>query len=98
MLVEPMPCPLLRHEVFVSGYYMLYDEDLAIVKLQLPVHKDDFGSLATALRSFFQDMHQVRIAEIQPCPLGDAYVCFSTTLEREKFIGPIFSFGSCACS
>ena len=98
MLVEPMPRPLLCHEVFVSSCYMLYDEDLAIVKLQLPVHKDDFGSLATVLRSFFHDMHQVRIAKIQPCPLGDAYVRFSTTLEREKFLRPVFSFGSYACS
>jgi hypothetical protein len=46
-------CPPLRHEVFMTGCYTLYNEDLAIVKLRPSVHKDDFGSLATALRTFF---------------------------------------------
>ena len=88
-----MQRPPLCHDVFVSGCYTLYNKDLAIVKLQPSVHKDDFASLATALRTFFQDMHQVQVAEIQRCPMGDAYVRFNSALERERFLGPDFSFG-----
>jgi hypothetical protein len=55
--VEPVQRPPLCHEVFMTGCYTLYNEDLAIVKLQPSVHKDDFGSLAIALCTFFQDMH-----------------------------------------
>lgn len=87
------PHPPLRHEVFVTGCYTLYNEDLAIVRLQPPVNKDDFDNLATALRAFFTDVHQVRVADIQPCPLGDAYVRFNTALEREQFLGIEFRFG-----
>jgi hypothetical protein len=94
MLVEPMPNPLLHHDVYVSSCYTLCNEDLTIVRLQPAVHKDDFDSLATALRGFFKEMHEVRLADIQPCPLGDAYVCFNTALERERFLGPEFSFGN----
>ncbi|XP_066325403.1 uncharacterized protein [Miscanthus floridulus] len=95
-LQDPVSRPPLRHEVYVAGCYSLHDEDLAIVKLQPPVHKDDFASLDSALRAFFEEMHRVRVAEIQPCPLGDAYVRFNTALEREKFLGPVFSFGNCS--
>jgi hypothetical protein len=64
------------------------------VRLQPAVHKDDFDSLATTLRGFFKEMHEVWVANIQPCPLGDAYVCFNTALERERFLGLEFSFGN----
>lgn len=36
----------------------------------------------------------MRVADIQPCALGDAYVCFNTALEREKFLSPVFPFGN----
>ena len=53
------PCliPPLRHEVYVTGCYTLSNENLAIVKLQPQVHKDDFASVESALRYFFQDVH-----------------------------------------
>lgn len=92
--VEPVQNPLLRHEVFMTGCYNAFNEDLAIVKLEPQVNKEDFGELKLALRVFFEEMHQVRVTDIQPCPLGDAYVHFSTPLEREKFLGLEFSFGS----
>jgi len=78
----------------MTGCFSHHNEDLAIVKLQPPVHKMDFGELESALRSFFLDIHQVLVAEVQPCPLGDAYVQFNTALERERFLGPTFKFGS----
>lgn len=92
-LVERPPHPPVCHEVFVTGCYTLYNKDLVIVRLQPAVNKEDFDSLETALRAFFLDVHQVRVADIQPCPLGDAYVCFNTALERERFLGPEFHFG-----
>lgn len=51
--LEPVPHPPLHHEVFVMGCYTAYNEDLAIVRLRPAVHKDDFESLSTAVRSFF---------------------------------------------
>ena len=66
--------------------------------MQPPVHKDDFGELKTALRTFFHDIHQVRTAEIQPCALRDAYVRFNSALDRERFIGLVFRFGNYAMS
>ena len=50
VLVEPMPRPPLHHEVYVTGCYTLSNEDLAIVKLQPQVHKDNFASVESALR------------------------------------------------
>ena len=97
-LEDPVLCPPLRHEVCVTGCYTLYNEDLAIIKLQPLVHKEDFEHLKTALRTFFYDVHQVRTTEIQPCAIGDAYVRFSSSLERERFLGPVFKFGNYAMS
>jgi len=49
--------PHLRQEVFITGCYMLYNEDLAIVKLNPPVDKRDFKDLAKELRTFFHEVH-----------------------------------------
>lgn len=95
-LEEPAHRPLLRHEVYITRCYTLYNEDLAIIRMQPPMHKEDFDELKAALRTFFHDVHQVRTAEIQPCALGDAYVRFNSALERERFIGPVFRFGNYA--
>jgi hypothetical protein len=80
--------------VFVVGCFTQHNEDLAIVQLQPPVHKGDFDSLAPALRAFFEDIQEVLVVEVQPCPLGDAYVRFNSALDRERFLGPVFSFGT----
>lgn len=65
----------------MTGCYTLYNEDLAVVKLEPPVSKDDFEMVESALHTFFEDMHQVRVADIQPCPLGDAYIRFNSALK-----------------
>ena len=83
--------PHLRQEVFITGCYTLCNEDLAIIKLNPPVDKRDFKDLAKELRTFFHEVHQVRTTEILPCALGDAYVRFLCPLDRERFLGPIFS-------
>lgn len=86
--------PLLCHEVFVTGCYTQFNEDLAIAKLTPPVNKEDFKQLAKELKVFFEDVHQVSVADIQPCPFGEAYVCFGSALDRERFLGPSFTFGN----
>ena len=86
--------PALSYEVFVTRCYMLCNEDLTIVKVQSPVHKDDFGSLATSLKSFFMDIHQVCATEVQPYPLRDAYIWFRSSMDREKILGLLFSFSN----
>ena len=75
------------------GCYTLFNEDLAIAKLTPPVHKDDFKLLTKELKVFFEEVHQVSVADILPCPLGDAYVRFGSPLDRERFLGPSFTFG-----
>lgn len=47
--------PLLRQEVYVMGCYSLYNEDLAIMRLNLPVDKADFELITEGLRTFFHD-------------------------------------------
>ncbi|XP_066387412.1 uncharacterized protein [Miscanthus floridulus] len=58
-LEAPAQRPSLCHEVYISGCYTLYNEDLAIVRMNPPVHKDDFEELKTALRTFFHEVHQL---------------------------------------
>lgn len=93
-LEDPPLRPPLRREVFVTGCYTLFNEDLAIAKLTPPVHKDDFKFIAKELKVFFEGVHQVSVVDIKPCPLGDAFVRFGSALDREQFLGPSFTFGS----
>ncbi|CAO2187980.1 unnamed protein product [Urochloa humidicola] len=37
--------------------------------------------------------HSVRLMEVQPCAMGDAYVRFLSPLERERFLGKVYQFG-----
>lgn len=90
--------PPLRQEVFVTGCYSLLNEDLAIVKLDPPVHKVDFKDLAEGLRTLFHEVHQARTTEIHPCALRDAYVRFQSALDRDRFLGPVFCFWNYAVS
>lgn len=91
-LVERPPHPPLRLEVFVTGCYYQHNEDLAIIKLNPPVNKLDFPILQEALCDYFFSVHEVHLLEVEPCPLGDAYVRFASSIERERFLGPTFRF------
>lgn len=97
LLVDRPLHPLVHQEVYLTGCYTRANEDLAIMRLEPPVHKDDFKLLAAELWRFFSEVHCAHIVEIQPCVNGDAYVRFSSPLERERFLGPIFTFGSMHC-
>jgi hypothetical protein len=68
---ERVGSSLLRYEVFVTGCYTKYNEDLAIMRMQPPVRKDDFREVKAALETFFHDIHKVRTSEIHPCALGE---------------------------
>lgn len=62
-----------------------YNEDLAFPFLLPPVAKEDFQDLSKALKSFFQNLG-VRLNEVQLSPIGDAFVCFGSPVERERFL------------
>ncbi|OEL37600.1 hypothetical protein BAE44_0001381 [Dichanthelium oligosanthes] len=48
--------------------------------------------LAAALKDFIQ-FQGVRLAEVQPSPIGDSFVRFSSPVEREHFFDRIIQFG-----
>jgi hypothetical protein len=84
-LVDWPLCPALRQEVFLIGCYSLANEDLTIVKLDPLVDKDDFKFITTELHRFFSEVHRAHVVEICPSALGEAYVRFGSSLERERF-------------
>lgn len=53
MLEDLVPRPPLHHEVYVTGCYTLYNEDLVIVKFNPPVDTADFKKPAEGLHTFF---------------------------------------------
>lgn len=61
------------------------NEDLAIVRFTPQVSKDDFVPMARALHQFLVD-EGVRVPKIQPCPIGEAFVRFSSAMERQRFL------------
>lgn len=62
-----MPRPPLHHEVYVTGCYTLYNEDLAIVKFSPPVDMADFKKLAEGLHTFFS-MRSIRFTLLKSTP------------------------------
>nr|TKW21483.1 hypothetical protein SEVIR_4G121900v2 [Setaria viridis] len=70
-----------------------YNEDLAITYLVPKVNKVDFEPMVAALKEFFVQTHGVHVAEVQPYPIGNAYVLFHNPVERERFLDKIIQFG-----
>ncbi|KAJ1295839.1 hypothetical protein BS78_01G253900 [Paspalum vaginatum] len=61
------------------------NEDIAIVHLDpLPANQVFFGNVGEILQEFLVDMHGVRIKDIQPSPLGQAFVQFYHVIRFEK--------------
>lgn len=48
--------------------------------------KEDYVPMACLLHQYLVD-EGVRSPEIQPCLIGEAYVCFTCPLEGERFLG-----------
>jgi hypothetical protein len=66
------------------------NDDVAIAMMVPAVTKQDFSPMAHAIQDYFIHNHRVRLMEVQPCAIGDAYVRFSSFLKRERFLGGIF--------
>lgn len=67
-----------------------YNENTTISMLVLAVVKEDFDLMAAAPKDYFIDSHGVRLMEVHPCALGDAYVRFSSALKRERFLNEVY--------
>lgn len=86
-----MPPP--RPHACIALHLERTNENLAIAHLVPLVAKVDFGPMACALHQYLVDQG-VHAPEIQPCPIGDAFVQFSSPLERQGFLqGPSRHFG-----
>lgn len=70
-----------------------YNEDLAIAFLLPAVAKEDLQELAEAIKSYFRQELGVRLNEVQPSPIGDAFMRFGSPIERERFLDRVIQFG-----
>lgn len=84
--------PPSRLYAYIGGVLDSYNEDLAVAFLLPAVAKEDFQDLVEALKSFFRNLG-VRVSEVQPSPIGDAYVRFGSPVERERFLDANIPFG-----
>ncbi|KAF8749736.1 hypothetical protein HU200_012563 [Digitaria exilis] len=50
--------------------------------------------MSHALKDFFARSYGVHLDEVLPCPIGDAYVCFHSPVERERFLDGTIRFYS----
>ncbi|OEL22969.1 hypothetical protein BAE44_0016012 [Dichanthelium oligosanthes] len=78
---------------YISGCMEEYNEDLAIAFLVPAISKQDFEPMAAALQDFFIQSQGVRLAEVQPSPIGDTFVRFNSPVEHERFLDRIIQFG-----
>jgi hypothetical protein len=67
-----------------------FNEDVAIALLVLAVAKEDFNLMAAVIKDYFIHTHHVRLMGVQPCAMGDAYIRFSSAVERERFLDGIY--------
>jgi hypothetical protein len=82
--------PPRRLSVYLGGYIDAVNDDIAIAMLVSAVVKEDFNPMAQAITDFFIHQHHVCLMEVRPCTIGDAYVKFSSSLERERFLDGIY--------
>ncbi|CAN6371676.1 unnamed protein product [Urochloa humidicola] len=91
ILHDPSEPPRRLHS-YIGAYSEKYNEDLAIAFFTPAVSKKDFVPMAAALKDFFTFNMSVRLAEVQPSPIGDAFVRFHSPVERERFLGKVIQF------
>lgn len=92
MLLHDPNLPLLRLSTYVAGCIDKANEDVTIAILYLTVVKEDFDLMAMEMCIYFDREHHIRNLEIQPCPIGEAFVTFNSALERERFLNQVWSF------
>ncbi|KAF8661800.1 hypothetical protein HU200_056755 [Digitaria exilis] len=85
--------PPSRMYAYIGGILDAYNKDLAVAFLLSAVAKEDFRELSEALKSFFFQNMGVRLTEVQPAPIRDAFVRFGSPVERERFLDQIIQFG-----
>lgn len=85
--------PLTRLYAYIGSVMDSYNEDLAIAFLLPAVAKEDFVHLSEAFKSFFIHDLGVRLLEVQPSHIGDAFVRFSSPVELERFLDEVAQFG-----
>ncbi|KAF8692472.1 hypothetical protein HU200_039569 [Digitaria exilis] len=85
--------PPTRLHTYFGGVLEAHNEDLAVAFLLPAVAKEDFRELAEALKHFFTQDQGVHLLEVQPSPIGDAYVRFGSLVEREQFLDYVIQFG-----
>ncbi|CAO2176187.1 unnamed protein product [Urochloa humidicola] len=78
-------CEPLRMQSFLAFSLDRVNEDLAIAVTYLSVANEDFTPFARELHRFLLD-NQVHHLEIQPRPMGEAFVRFDSPMQREAFV------------
>ncbi|CAN6372895.1 unnamed protein product [Urochloa humidicola] len=84
--------PSRRLNSYIGAYSEKYNEDLAIAFFTPAVSKKDFVPMAAAPKDFFTFSMNVLLAEVQPSPIGDAFVRFHSPVESERFLGKVIQF------
>ncbi|RLM93326.1 hypothetical protein C2845_PM08G14400 [Panicum miliaceum] len=78
---------------YIAERLEVCNNDLTIAFFTPAISKRDFEPMSAALNEFFYQQMGVRLAEVQPSPIGDGFVRFSTPVERERFLDRIIEFG-----
>ncbi|CAO2165702.1 unnamed protein product [Urochloa humidicola] len=84
--------PPRRLFAYIGGVMEAHNEDLAIAFFTPAVSKQDFDVMAVALKDFFANSFGTHLLQVQPSPIGDAFVRFMSPVERERFLGRIIRF------
>ncbi|CAN6363412.1 unnamed protein product [Urochloa humidicola] len=85
--------PPLRLTSYIAGCLDKTNEDVAIALLYPKVVPQDFAPMAREMKTYFDQVHQISNLEIQPRPIGEAFVTFNSALEREKFLNQVWPLG-----
>ncbi|KAL6602757.1 hypothetical protein ACP70R_043118 [Stipagrostis hirtigluma subsp. patula] len=78
--------PPSRTRCFIAKNLEKRNEDVAIAVLVPEVAKEDFSIMATELRKFLFEEEKVSVSDIQPCPIGAAFVKFGCFMKRQSAI------------
>lgn len=63
------------------------NEDVAIINIHpMSQHEVHFPVIYDVVREFLVEHKRVEIKEIQPCHLGQAYVCFEYVHDRDRLV------------
>lgn len=78
--------PPERPRVFLGALTEKSFENVAIATFIPRVDNRDFNLIAGDLRRVMQHRYRIPDIEVQPSAIGDAFVSFSSSLERQRFV------------